>query len=225
MRRLLWFAAWDHYNGGDTEVSVFLPCGLDIDIPWGFQTIYLEMLEWDAVLDELSAVGKVCLGDTCVPKKFYEFWKKEGDFLEAGTFEGDLRDLIVVFARHERVEDLLPFLKRENEPESMFVAAVFAAIDATKTAPDEDDRSALAEAIINIGGLRYAAPSTSKSFIRFTGELADLISRLPADTRRDISGPLWVSPARYAELEPNRLDGHEAMKLMVLNDGRVVVRV
>jgi hypothetical protein len=105
----------DHYIGGDTEVGVFLPAPPSVDMPWSIETIYLKMEAWNDVKRELSQAGSVCFRQTCLATNVFDFWESEGDFLDAGAFEGDLRDMITVFARHERVEDILPFLKREND--------------------------------------------------------------------------------------------------------------
>lgn len=79
------------------------------------------MEDWDDVKRELGQAGTVCFGQACLPANVFGFWKSDGDFLNAGTFEGDLRDMITVFAKHERVEDILPFLKRENDEHSSFI--------------------------------------------------------------------------------------------------------
>ena len=225
MRRLLWFGAWDHYIGGDTEISIFLPCSVDVDIPWGFETIYVKMEEWEAITRELADVGNLCLGRACIPPKFYDFWNGEGEFRIAGTFEGDIRDMITVFARHERVEDLLPDLKRENEPYSMLAATLFATTDVARFGPIVDDSDALKEAIVIAAGARYAAPSTSTLLKKYSRVAGTLLSRIPSTLRLRLSGPVWVSSVRYAELEGESLVQSEELPLMVLHDGRLVVKL
>jgi hypothetical protein len=220
----MWFAAWDHYIGGDTEISVFPPCTEDIDIPWGFETIYVKMENWEEIMTELSAVGRVCRGRDCVPVKYYEFWRHESDFREAGSFQGDLREMIAVFARHERVEDILPDLRRENDPDSMFAAALFATTDVAGSGV-KGDGNLFAEAIVTEAGLRYAAPSTSKYLKRFASSLGRFLTGLPPEIRQQISGPLWVSPPKFAELERDRLSDVEELKLMILRDWRLIVRL
>jgi hypothetical protein len=112
MRRLLWFAGWDHLIGGDTEISIFLPCPPEIDMPYGFETIYTDISSWDQIKTDLANVGKLNIGPEHLPPNVYQFWSGEEDFLAAGSFEGDLRAMISVLARYERVEDLIPDLSR-----------------------------------------------------------------------------------------------------------------
>lgn len=224
-RRLLWFAAWDHYVGGDTEVSIFSPCSLDIDFPPDIELIYLKMEDWDTVKSELAAAGKLCLGRGCLPAKFFEFWSKEGDFLDAGSFEGDLRDMIAVFVRHERVEDIFPFLKREAQPYSMLAAALFAATDIARLRSLPRDPEQTVEAIVHAARTHYAAPATSKLLQKYAKTISLLIGKCSEEVRAHLAGPLWVGPKRYAELESDRLVESDELHLMILEDGRLVVRI
>jgi hypothetical protein len=200
-RRLLWFAAWDHYIGGDTEFSIFLPCSAEIDIPPGFETIYLRMEDWDEIKAELSSVGSFCLGQACVPSKYYGFWREQGDFRDAGSFEGDLRDMIAVLARHERIEDILPELTREREPYSMLAAALFATTDIAQQGPLPEDAAAVVEAILAAAESNYAAPRSSGLLQGYSAALAALVCTCEKGLQAQISGPLWVGNVRYAELE------------------------
>jgi hypothetical protein len=225
VRRLLWFAAWDHFIGGDTEISIFLPTPPEVDMPWGFETIYIDISSWEIVKSELSDVGRLCIGENCVPKRAYEFWSGGDDFLAAGSFEGNLRDMILVLARHERVEDILPELKRENEQHSMRASALFASTDLSQSDLADSDRAALEEAIIRVAGARYGAPGTSKCLKRYAAIVSDLISNLPLETRRNLSGPLFVSPVRYAELEADAILQAAEKNIMIVNDGRLVAKM
>jgi hypothetical protein len=225
LRRLLWFAAWDHYIGGDTEFSIFLPCSPDLDIPPGFETIYLKMKEWDAIKAELSNAGQLCLGRTCVPEKFVDFWSNQGDFLDAGSYEGDLRDMIAVLARHERVEDILPKLKRESEPYSMLAAVLFAITDIARLGPLPDDSTVLCQSIIKAAGMHYAAPRSSALLQKCATAIASLISKCAKEVRAQVNGPLWVGHVRYAELESEKLFQSDDVKVMVLRDGTLVAKI
>ena len=54
-RRILWFFAWDHYIGGDTEVSIMIPSMSD-ELPQVLDNIYINMSAWDTVKSELALV-------------------------------------------------------------------------------------------------------------------------------------------------------------------------
>jgi hypothetical protein len=43
----MWFAAWDHIIGGDTEIRIFFPAPPEIDMPYDFDGIYIDMNSWD----------------------------------------------------------------------------------------------------------------------------------------------------------------------------------
>jgi hypothetical protein len=224
-RRLLWFAAWDHYIGGDTEFSIFLPCSLDIDIPPGFETIYLKMEEWDTIKAELSRVGSLCLGEACVPSKFFDFWNKEDDFLAAGSFEGNLRDMMAVLAQHERVVGILPELKRENEPYSMLAAVLFAITDLAPLGLLPDDVTLVCESILSTAEVHYAAPRASRLLQKYAAAIARLVCKCDVGVRAQLQGPLWVGHVRYAELEAERLFQSDHVDVMVLRNGCLVAKI
>lgn len=224
-RRLLWFAAWDHYIGGDTEISIFLPATEDVDFPPNLDIIYTQMAAWTTIKTELAAAGTLCLGPDCIPAKFYSFWQREDDFLNAGSFEGDIRDLVAVFARHERVEDILPFLKRENDQYSMFAAALFAGVDNARQGSLPDDASEVADAIALTASHYYAAPASSKLLRSYAKKIADMLTQCPLEVRAKLSGPIWVSKVRFNEMQAEGVTQVDDLKLMVMGDGRLVAGI
>lgn len=222
-RRLVWLAAWDHIIGGDTEVGIFLPALPEIDMPYDFDGIYIDMRNWDDVKIELAKVGTLCLGPTSVPERAYRFWSGEGDFLAAGSFEGDLRSMIAVLARFERVEEILPDAKRENQPRSMLAAGLFAVVDLAAESQLPEDAQLLVEAIVGAAA-HYAAPATSRSLKSYAARIAELVTIAPAPVRDLLQGPIWVSGARYAQLASEQVAHLDSPPLMILADGMLVAR-
>jgi hypothetical protein len=221
-RRLMWFAAWDHVIGGDTEVGIFLPAPSEIDMPYDLDGIYIDMASWGDAKEQLSRVGKCCIGPACVSERAYNFWSTQGDFLAAGSFEGDLRSMISALARFERVEDILPGAKRENQPKSMLAAALFAVVDLSSAGKLPQDAGEIADAIVSASA-DYAAPATSLDLRSFATRVAELVcSSQPVSG--SLSGPIWVNSIRYAQLQEERVGQIESPQLMILNDGMLVAR-
>ncbi len=222
-RRLMWLSAWDHIIGGDTEIGIFLPASPEINMPYDVDGIYIDMKKWDDAKAELAKVGKLCFAPSCTPERAYNFWSGEGDFLEAGSFEGDLRSMISVLGRFERVEDILPDLKRENQPRSMLAAALFAVVDLSSEGKLTEDARLIAEDIVSVSA-NYAAPATSRYLKVYATKVAELVSSAPSTVRDGLSGPIWVSSVRYAQLEAERVAYIESPHLMILDDGMLVAR-
>ena len=133
--------------------------------------------------------------------------------------------MITVFARHERVEDILPFLKRENDEHSMLAAALFAATDIVRGGPLPQAPSDLIESIATIAANHYAAPTTSRLLRTFAHLIADLIGQCDSTVVAHLTGPIWVSAARYVELTPEAVAHLETPPIMILRDGQLVVKI
>jgi hypothetical protein len=170
----------------------------------------------------LSRVGRCCIGPACVSERAYNFWSSQGDFLAAGSFEGDLRSMISVLARFERVEDILPAAKRENQPKSMLAAALFAVVDLSSAGKLPQDAGEIADAIVSTSA-DYAAPATSLYLRSFATRIAELVCSSQS-VSGSLSGPIWVNSIRYAQLEEERAGQIESPHLMILNDGMLVAR-
>lgn len=89
-RRILWFFAWDHFIGGDTEVSIMIPSMAD-ELPLPLDDIYINMSDWYTVKSELISVGSVAFGKELFPERVYEFYSNESDFLAAGFLKGNIK--------------------------------------------------------------------------------------------------------------------------------------
>jgi hypothetical protein len=112
-KRILWLAAWDHFIGGDTEVHVMVPT--TSRIPPTLDLVYIEMMAWDQIKNLLSAAGFVRPGKEAIPGQYYNEFAVEGDFHDAIAFQGEYRTVIAALSAHERREDLIPWLLRDND--------------------------------------------------------------------------------------------------------------
>jgi hypothetical protein len=223
-RRVFWFAAWDHYIGGDTEIHLMLPI-TEGDWAPGLDIIYIDMKSWDVVRETLLAAGSLYLGKGTVPDKHYDSWAAEGDFLAGGRYEGNYRDLLRLLAAHERVEDLIPFLKRENDAAAMHAAAVMAAVDVVTTGQIIEEQEALTELIAVLAANTYAAPRNSPYIKHLAPRLAKMLLAIGPPVRAAMSGPHWVTAATFDKEAAAASLCPDHPKIAVTDDGRFLVRL
>jgi hypothetical protein len=131
--------------------------------------------------------------------------------------------MISVLARFERIEDILPDAKRENQPRSMLAAALFAVVDLSSEGKLAEDASLIAVAIVSASA-NYSAPATSQYLKSYAKKVAELVSSCPSTFRGSLNGPIWISSVRYAQLEAERVAHIESPPLMILDDGMLVAR-
>ena len=155
-RRMFWLFAWDHYIGGDTEISVMIPSLAD-ELPPDLDLIYIDARLWDDVVRSLKQVGHFELGEHLFPIKVYKFFTGEGDFLAGGVFEGGYSDLISTLAKNELRQNLITGLNRHDSPRSVLQAVILAAIDAVGDANTVANQ--LSETIREIAAKNYAVPA------------------------------------------------------------------
>jgi hypothetical protein len=223
-RRVFHLAAWDHYIGGDTEVH-FMPAtnGDTPNVP--YEIIYVEMSKWDAIKAELGSLGQLSLGPNSVPARLYNSWQSESDFLNGGAFEGDYRDLVMTLVKYEQVEDLLPFLKRENDGLSMIAATLSASVDAAAEGDMDGTEQDAVEAIHRVAEDRYAAPQRSRVVKDLAPIVAKVIQTVPQLARSSIRGPIWLRAERYTEEAQYAVAGCEKPVFAIKGDSSLIARI
>ena len=97
------------------------------------------------------------------------------DFREAIVFEGEYRTLIATLATHERREDLLPGLRREDDLDSMFLAFTLASIDAATEEKELDGN--WADAIAKRSVETYAVPANFRLLSQLANEFGQMIEQ------------------------------------------------
>lgn len=198
-KRTLWLAGWDHYVHGDGEVHIMAP-SIEGDRvrPPSIDLIYLKGLAWPTVLDSLGAA--VLRPEGLIPEKYLSEWAAEGDFAGARVYQGDFRELIKVLSSEELNLDLIPFLKRENDPNAMFNAVALAFVDVLPGLLTELDVGQHPEIILRQAALEYATPPGSRLARRFADGFSGFWLKVPSDLRRPLSGPRFVSPTKFQQL-------------------------
>ena len=96
----LWVGFWDHYVGGETEVSVMLP-GDNWTGVGTLDTLHMRMGDWETLKRLLLAHPRFHWGKAFFEPEVWEGFAGEGDFLNAGVWNGDYRELIRLLAAFE----------------------------------------------------------------------------------------------------------------------------
>lgn len=132
-KRMIWFAGWDDYIGGMTEVSLFIP-DYKLDFPMSIETFNLSFDGWNTVINKFKTTNELKMGKEYVSEKAYKIWENESDFMGAGCFSGEIGEFTRELSKNvtNRENGLLPFLKRENDSSSVKTAIVFSLFDAIK---------------------------------------------------------------------------------------------
>lgn len=214
-RRVFWIAAWDHFLGGDTEISIFLPGNLVNGwAPPALDEILVEMQSWDQIKDRLNDVGVLRDGKHLVSPDVYDFLQQEGDFLACLVYEGDHRELITILASYEKVQDLLPGLNRADSQQAMALASITAALDSLPSATPDN----LVHLIVQQAVGSYAVPEDYPYLTDFAKGLGAMFSAVPHDDWSQIHGPFWLSSETFASESETAVSRHPEWNVMITKD-------
>lgn len=220
--RLLWVSAYDVYTGGVTEVYVSLPLPDDI-FATHLDVVWIKGLEWDAMKADLLAAGSFYYGKEHFDPTVYDRFI-EGDFLNAGVWDGDYRHLIQILAKYEdrsTASQLLPNLRRDHMDLAVLSAIALAAVDVSSAATAPISSIDLRTEILKRADRVYAMPHERPWVQEAATAVAELVVQLPFASWQQLSGPFWnlwnpkpivaaISPvgektARYLIDDANRL--------------------
>ncbi len=190
--RLLWVSGYDAFTRGVTEVYVSLPLleeiwATHVDIVW------IKGLEWDALKSELLATGSFFYGAAHFPQDVYARFN-EGDFINAGVWDGDYRLLVRTLAKYEDRQtalEVLPNLRRDHMYVAVLSAVALAGIDVAASAAAPATMDELTAGILDRADKVYAMPSERSWVTSAAAGLAGLIVQVPFGTWPRLSGPYW----------------------------------
>jgi hypothetical protein len=106
----------------------------------------------------------------------------------------------------------------------MLAAALFAVTDLSQQGTLPIGVTELNEAII-AAAASYAAPATSVYLKSFAKSIAEMLGRCAQSVRDSLTGPLWVGPVRYVELDHDTISEIKEPPVKVLQDGTLVARL
>lgn len=191
--RLLWISAYDVYVGGVTEVYVSLPLPEDI-FATHLDLVWIKGLEWDAMKGELLATGCFHYGKEHFDPVVYSRFVEEQDFLNAGIWDGDYRQLIRIISKYEdrpTAAQLIPNLRRDHMYVAVLSAIALAAVDIATGVPAPLAVEKLRSQILEHADKVYAMPDERIWVHAAATGLAELIVQLPFASWAHLSGPFW----------------------------------
>lgn len=207
---IVYVGLWDHYVGGETEIGLYLPSDHWMGT-YPIGTFHMPMKDWDRLNPSLANHPRYAPGKQGTGAKIWQSFTKEGDFLDGGAWQGDVRELFALLASFNdaALEDaVIPFLARRNSLLSMGTALVSAAVDVVRGDPalsGEDLRTRIVERALT----EYAADADTALGREISEELVRLIGTLPSPRKPAIAGPVFAKAANDSQIKgpPVRLEG------------------
>lgn len=191
--RLLWVSAYDVYVGGVTEVYVSLPLPEDI-FATHLDLVWINGLAWDTMKAELLTTGCFHYGKEHFDPAVYARFSEEQDFLNAGIWDGDYRQLIRIISKYEdrpTAGRLIPDLRRDHMSIAVLSAIALAGVDVASAATATLSLEELKAEILKRADEVYAMPD-ERSWVQATAAgLAELIVQLPFAAWSQLNGPFW----------------------------------
>ena len=201
----IWVGFWDDYVGGETDVQVMLPSDhwLLVELISNF---HFPIQAWDQVKPLLESHPKFNLGREFFEEEVWNSLAKEGDFLSAGVWEGDYRELLELLVpfNDKKLEDaLLPNLARSNSMMSVGLALICAAIDISRSGSECVDVESFVTAILTRAESEYAIQIDRTHVSKVARDIASKIRNLPLLLRTAVTGPVIRRKTRAEGIEAN----------------------
>ena len=223
VRYHLWVGFWDHYTSGDTEIAIMLP-GEHWTHVAAVDTMHMHASDWGALKSLLISSPRFHLGEEHFQPDVWQSFCSEGDFLNAGVWDGEYRELVHLLSVSEYSEiadQLLPGLSRPDNPISVGTSAVMAAIDVVRALNGPVEQSKLVADVLMRADKEYAMPSDSAHIKAAVDQVCTLISQLAFNEWKWLSGPMLVLRRDRPESEKSTISGPLDI---VLDDGAILIR-
>lgn len=195
LKSTYWGFAWDHYTGGDTEISIFIPA-YDEEHPLAvpsIDTIYIRMDKWDAFKTDIQNFGNFTTEKGSIANvPLYDFMAGEGDFLSSFSFEGKFKDLIKSLSKYELRQDLIPGLNRADNHFVIEQSVILSTIEAIRTFKTFPSDEILTKRILGMSKSLFAVPENHPSAITCAGVMLSLLHSIPFDSWITVDGPIWM---------------------------------
>lgn len=198
--RVLWLSAWDHYTSGETEISIFLPL-MDTVFPPAIEDFNIKYTGWDVIKAKYTSTNELLLGKEYLPEEVYNFWKSEGDFIGAGVYKGDLKELVSDLSKHIdfNVENqLLPGLKREDNFSSVKCAVAFSLLD-TFNNNSWNDINDLKDEIFLRSAYDYGINISSKYLKHIVDNISSAIASCDKVKLSQIDEIVWINSSMFSK--------------------------
>jgi hypothetical protein len=221
-RRRFMIAVYDHLTGGESEFYVWLAgnepalTGTGRLGPAEIETFQFKYSDEQHVRQALEAAGDLTWGNVADP--IVQALKEDGEFTEAGYWEGSYRDLVAACAPHQHNMDLLPGLARHEHAGPVVASLAMSAVDLmTPGSPRPDVEALLAQA-----AAVYAIRRNSRVTERIAPAVADFLAALPP-TVDSLRGPRFLGKARFAEAADHAVSANADLRFAVDDNGWLLV--
>ncbi|MEM5643082.1 hypothetical protein AAHB52_20865 [Bacillus toyonensis] len=226
--RVVWIAGWDHFTTGDTEIAIVIPYEYDGSKTFIPTLDYFNIHSegWNKIIERFSQTNKLHMGKEYFLDSTYDYISGLGDFIEAGVYIGDYRELIIEISRHvdlKKEKALLPNLQRKNDFLSMFFAVIYASCDVICEGKWSKSTEEMQNSIYQILEYRYAAPLDSQHILKLVPKVVTSLEKLKTNHRRIIKGPKFLPEEKYTLLEKQAYIIMREMKVLVTNEGELIV--
>lgn len=213
---MVYVGFWDHYVGGETEVGLFLPSNHWMGTN-PISTFHIPMLSWDELKIQLVVNPRFRRGKNALGEHLWESFSKEGDFLDAGVWQGDIRELLTLLSLYnDRTleESVIPFLARQNDPQSVRIGLIAAFIDVVRGSPDLEG-AAFRAAVEQRAHHEYAVKPGASLGNSVLDQLTQLIEKVPTSQRASLAGPIFrLRETADKEPHPVTIDGSNIVLLV-----------
>lgn len=219
----LWVGFWDCYTGGFTEIAIMLPGDHWTHVS-SVDTMYIKITDWDALKTALVSHPRFRLGEENFTAEVWDSFLKEGDFLNAGVWDGDYAELVGILAgySYREIEDkLIPGLARKDNYISIGTAIISAALDVARAAASPLPNAGLAREALARADSEYAVASSSEQARKAADQVAEIVTQVPFADWQWLAGPFLAlrreRPGDEQASAPGPLD-------VVLDDGSLILR-
>jgi hypothetical protein len=220
--QIFWVAAWDHFIGGDSEVQIVAP--FRGGYPPTLDLVYVDIARWHQVKSTLATAGSLRQGQGLIPDDVLLSFREDSDFHQAVVFEGSFRDLIAVLAAFERREDLLPELRREDDPQAMMHAFILATLDSAQQLESSFSLQGLTTAISRRAVEAYAVPDNYHSLAAQSSQFAEMVAALPESRKTQVNGPIWVAGDEFGTQAAGALAKHPRLPVLINREGTFLIK-
>lgn len=168
------------------------------------------------------------MGKDHLPESYYSYISGLGEFIEAGVFSGDYKELIIEISKYvdnETENNLLPNFQRKNDFSSMFYAVMHASIDAINEGKYSSDIEEMRQSVNFILEQRYSASTNSENVSKLVLMMINLIKSLKQEHTTSIQGPIFVLKEKYEQCRKKAYIEEKELKVLVTNEGEFFAQV
>jgi hypothetical protein len=209
---VVYVGMWDHYVGGETEIGLFLPSDHWLGTH-PISTFHMPMMAWDRLKPLLADHPRYLRGEQALGAQVWKSFAGEGDFLDAGVWQGDVRELLSLLSTFNDPaleKAVIPLLARGNDLFSIGIALVSATVDVVRTDPTLIGQE-LKDHILGRAKTEYAVEADTAHGRRILDGICGLVEGLSVNIRASLGGPAFQKAEIADQVDsgglPVRLDG------------------